>query len=270
MTRTWPALLMLACVQPVQVLGDGDAGTDAGPLVFGLPRELFPAGDPFLTDDELELFASDSNIVAARRASTTEAWGPLVLIEELASDATETDPSVSLDGLTMIFTSYRDGGEGDLYYSERAARGGTWSAPIRIAELSSPYPDCCAVQNAARTVVLFASERSGNMDIYRAERADPSQPWSTPVVVPELTTTSFHELPSQWRGDRLVFDSDRAMRGRDVYIARYGPGGLLSLQAIDSVNSTGDDRNAWLSVDERRIYFQSDRSGQQVVYVADH
>ena len=250
--------------------GDASDASLASPP-FGSPRFLFEAVDVTLTDDELELFCVVADdVMVSRRLRSEDPWPPLAPVAELNSLAIETDPTISGDGRTMYFTSYRDGGDGDLFRSARAGPSDAWSLPQRVAELSSPLGDCCAVVGTDPDTLLFASFRTGDADIYATDRPDSDSPWSTPRPVSELNAPDSDDLPAQWRGGLLVMDSTRAAGGRDVYVVNYDPGGVTgSPEPLSSINGPANDRDAWLSVDGRRIYFQSDREGVDRIYVAE-
>ena len=277
-------VVLAGCRQSVQVLvpdasdastarldGAMSDGSLAG-VRFGSPRFLFDAVDVSLSDDELELYCVVADdLMVSRRGRLDDPWPPLSLVTELNSFDIETDPTVSGDGRTMFFTSYRDGGNGDLFVSTRIERGDTeWSPPVRVPELSSPRGDCCAVIAPGGNTLLFASFRTGDADIYRTERVGPSQPWSPPRPVDGLNVPQSDDLTAQWRAEVLVMDSTRAAGGRDIYLATVAPDGDVGVpEPVSSVNGPANDRDAWISVDGRRIYFQSDREGVDRIYVAE-
>lgn len=103
---------------------------------FG-PAELVPGvnsadndGQPYVRRDGLELlFFSNrpggqggNDIWSASRDSITSSWSaPVNLGPNVNSSASETRPSLSWEGTTLLFGSDRPGGEGssDIYYSTR-------------------------------------------------------------------------------------------------------------------------------------------------------
>jgi Tol biopolymer transport system component len=94
--------------------------------------------DPTLTADLLELyFNSDrggvGDIWMSSRSSTSADWGAPVVVTELQSDADDSAPEVSPDGLTLWWVSERGGADRDVWSSTRAARDQPWSTPSLVA-----------------------------------------------------------------------------------------------------------------------------------------
>src|SRR5262245_39511575 len=130
---------------------DAPDSTDASLGPFGAPTlvtELANPGsldeDPTFTEDLAELyFTSDRggnlDIWRSERAAPTDRWGAPVRVAELSSTESDQTPSVSLDGLTIWFTSSRPGSKrGDnIWVSTRPTRSSQWSTPTEVTELSS-------------------------------------------------------------------------------------------------------------------------------------
>lgn len=81
-------------------------------------------------------------------------------------------PSVSEDELTLVFGSDRDGGDWDLWVSERARRTDGWPLPARseVSEAGSREYSGSVSSDGCR--IYFASDRGtdGDWDLYVAER----------------------------------------------------------------------------------------------------
>lgn len=87
--------------------------------------------------------------------AAAESLGPAV-----NSPSSEGDPELSADGGTLLFWSDRAGGAGsaDLYASRRTAEG--WSAPERLAGVSSPAFDFTPSFSPDGRWLYFASTRN--------------------------------------------------------------------------------------------------------------
>jgi Tol biopolymer transport system component len=74
--------------------------------------------------------------------------------------------------LTMYFQSDRASGIGssDLYLARRASVGEAFAAPELITELCSLLSDTDPWVAPDQRTIYFASDRSGNMEIYQATR----------------------------------------------------------------------------------------------------
>jgi Tol biopolymer transport system component len=114
---------------PLVIMIDSDRGGSLDILIaqrtsptaaFGAPQlvtQLNGAeseGNPMLTSDKLTVYfdsnrTGDGELFVATRASDTAAFGAPSVIAELSSTSADTDPWISPDSRTMLFTSNRDG-----------------------------------------------------------------------------------------------------------------------------------------------------------------
>lgn len=93
-----------------------------------------------ISSDGLELYFNRGSeetwldIYVSRRLDTNEPLGPAVRLPDNINDGTACGPTLSDDGLTMIYTSSRDGGYGDydLWASTRATKDSPWEEPFNL------------------------------------------------------------------------------------------------------------------------------------------
>lgn len=240
--------------------------------------------DPTLSADELEMyFASDRDgdldIYVTTRAELEEPWSEPVLVEELSSAASDTDPELSPDGLTMHLTSTRPSSRGsDIWRATRASIGQPWSQPELVAELGSIQDDCCAAISDDELTIFLTSNRpprAADADIYVATRLAVNDPWGTPVVVEEVSSRQSDSSTFVSADLRtMYFDSTRAgtLGRRGFWIARRSEATLewdTPVAITMEIDSAADDGDPWVSPDGARIYWSSDRNGAFQLYVAD-
>ena len=110
--------------------------------VPGLEQQT--AYHPSLSPDELTIYFSswstgDSRIWVATRKSRSEPFSGLAVVDSLSSSGDDRSPSISADGLEIFFASNRSGGAGklDLYLASRGDTSQAFSAPRRLAQLST-------------------------------------------------------------------------------------------------------------------------------------
>jgi Tol biopolymer transport system component len=177
----------------------------------------------------------------------------------------------------MRFTSTRPGGAGssDLWESTRPDRDGAWATPTPLTELNTEEAECCGTTDEADRLMVYASRRGGltASDLFVATRASTTEPWGGVTAAAELNTADTESNPHvREEGRLLVFDSDRPGGAglRDLYFSQRAavsePWG--EPVRLTELASPGNDRDAWLSLDGRRIYFTSDRTGDFEIYVA--
>ena len=250
---------------------------DLGP--FGPPVEVDEIStqqeedDPTLTGDMLEMYFNSNragsnagDIWKTVRNDTNDLWGVPVRVAELSTTGNDSIPEVSYDGLWMSITRQSADGTLDIYVSARASRSDPWSTPVAIPELNSTTEDAGGTMTAdLRTLYLFTMP-SGHFDLYAATRASPTDRWSSPALIAELSTMTFEGDPCPDGTGAIVAFSSLRVGGQGSYDlwtssrpwadAPYEPAVPLT-----ELNTADSERDPWLSPDGRVIYFESDRSG---------
>jgi hypothetical protein len=178
---------------------------------------------PTVSSDGLTLiFASDRggdlDLYTSTRSSVNDAWSPATNMgTTINSTDIDSGPSLSEDGLTLVFFSGRPGGTGlhDLYMSTRASSMDAWSAPTDLgATVNSDVLDVAPDISCDGLRIYFHSNRNGNLDIWLTERTSLTAPWTTPVIIPTPVSTDENELTPSISADETT-----------LYFSRYSPGG---------------------------------------------
>lgn len=265
---------------------DGEAPRDAAGLDFGAPTLVQglstpDAGDttdddPSLTADLVEMFfdskrdggAGREDVYRTTRASADGAWDNPEFVARLSSPSRETGLALTGDGLTLYFSSDRDGGQGglDVYVSTRTTRMSEWSDPVSVPELESSGDDLVsAVDSAGDT--LYLARRDGeddDYDLFVATRA--GGPFTAPVAISELNTDGEESDAFPVRGGlALVFT-----RSEDLVLSERAAAGdpFGAPRPIDALNSDGDDRDPWATPGLDYVVFSSNRTGEYRLYEA--
>jgi hypothetical protein len=177
---------------------------------------------PKVSADGLRLWLSSdrpgtvgaTDIFVSTRSSRTAPWGAPVHVPELSSTASDGSPSVSGDGLVIVFTSNRSGQTGfDLYTSKRAQADVPFASPTPLAELNTAGPDDAGpFLEPSGLFLWFNSNRPGGRepDIFMTKRASIAEPFAVPVPVPALMS-EYREVDSciNLAAGYAVFASDR-------------------------------------------------------------
>jgi Tol biopolymer transport system component len=92
-------------------------------------------------------------------------FGAATNVTALNSPQFERRPTISHDGLEIIFSSDRAGSNGllDLWTATRESTAGEWSTPSNIAEVNSSFSDSGPYFSADRQTLYFTSTRSGGL-----------------------------------------------------------------------------------------------------------
>ena len=110
-------------------------------------------------------------IYLATRASTSAPWGTPTALAGANSPRTDGDARLVAGGLELYLSSNRTGSAGtDLYVATRSATTEPFSSPEVITELNSDGDETDPWITADRRYIVFASDRTGNNEIYEATR----------------------------------------------------------------------------------------------------
>ena len=220
--------------------GPFDRPVNLGPTV----NSRFPEHHPVLSSDGLTLlFAKrtrghDSyDLLMCTRAFSDGPFGrPVNLGPTVNSTSADCHPALSADGLTLLFSSLRPGGQGgqgqqdpwDLWACTRASLRKPFGRPVNLGPtVNSTFPDFRPALSADGLTLLFSSERPGGQDLsdlWMCARASLRKPFGRPVNLgPTVNSTSADSHPAlSADGLTLFFCSDRpGGQGRkDLWMAR--------------------------------------------------
>jgi Tol biopolymer transport system component len=284
------ALLLAAC-------GGNAATPDAPPPdvappdaplgVFGAAQALAELNtadseeDPSLTADQLEIFfVSDraggtglTDIWTSVRTSTSAAFPAPTPVGQLNTAQGEFHPQVSGDGLSIYLSSNRPGGAGgaDIYFATRATRTAPWVTPTIVAELSSPQTDFAAAPDSTGLHLVLGSNRTGNIDLFISSRTSTAGTWRGPVAIAILDTANNEQdgvLADEGRA--LYFTQGGGVALNELMVARRSTvdDAFGAATPLTELNSAMNELDPWVSEDERTIYFNSDRGGNEDLYFA--
>ena len=258
---------------------------------FGTPTNLGPPvnstageGPDDITADGLSLFltsdqyggSGQADIWVATRATTEDDWGiPVNLGPTVNSSAWDGASSISADGLSLFFSSFRPGGYGfltDIWLTTRPSVSDPWGTPINLGPVvnTSRYDERLDISDDGLTL-LFSSNRPGGLgqsDIWMTTRPTASDPWGTPENLgPMINTSRYDGAPHVSSDGRMLFFSSNrpgTLGGEDLWVAtratknddwanpvNLGPG----------VNTPDVDSAPCLSPDGTVLYFMSWRPG---------
>lgn len=208
--------------EQVAVATRPDRGNTFGNVsVLPSPINTSAEGTPEVSADGLSLYffsqrfggAGTRDLYVATRASTASPFGTVRELSSINSSQRDDRPWVSPDELTVYFCSQRASSADDLWRATRYARSDAFGAAASVTELNSTGNDAGASLTPDGRLILFASDRSGGvggMDIYRATRADPSTPFSSPELVSELNSSADDfDVQLSADGQEVFFASNR-------------------------------------------------------------
>ncbi|HEY4244878.1 MAG TPA: hypothetical protein VGM88_33920 [Kofleriaceae bacterium] len=277
---------------PVSCFGAWD-GTNQP--TFGTPMPLaaapnlsqsvdttFSERDPFLSDDELNIYFSrggaSNDIYVGVRASTSD---PFVVETNPLTNVSSTgdDGKLSFDHANHTVLATTAGG-GDVH-----AVGSTRTAidafgPTNQTHLGAVNADMTKIFDTEIAPdglrLYFAAEPDGanqHQNIRFARRNTTSDDWTMVADVGGVNSGTGDADPTVANGDLLIlFSSRRAGNGdADLYYATraHRDDAFGTPVALGTLDTADDDGDPWLSTDGCRLYFASDRGGDWDIYEVD-
>jgi hypothetical protein len=184
-------------------VGDQDIWVGARASVtaqFGAPTNVTEVNTtgfetaPTVTDDGLDMVfvrGTASQLFEAMRGSTTVPFSTPAPVNFIAASY-DISPWLSADGLRLVFVSNRDGNGQHMFEATRTSRTTAFAIPAGHPELEAgSNDDAGGALSADGLDLYFSSSRPGGPggdDVYTAHRTALDQPFSTPVLIPELSS----------------------------------------------------------------------------------
>jgi hypothetical protein len=217
------------------------------------------------------------DLYGTTRASTSAAFGLPTLLPNVNTADNETKPVVSPDGLQLYFSSDRPGtGTGyDIYVATRLSLVASFGVPSLVASVSSTAGDLLGSLTADGQYLYFDRPASGTgRDIYvkNLRTADP------PVPIDALNSkydeghaiVSDDQLTVYFASTRVGLSTSGGSADANILVAHRStvtePFGDPAL--VSELNTSNADLPSYLSPDGCTLYFDSDRSGSQDLWVA--
>lgn len=240
--------------------------------------------DPYISHDQRSLFfsterdaAADANVYVARRASVADEFAaPEVVAMGINSRGYDTRIALSRDELTVIVSSTRDGGLGQMDF---------WTGTRSLATADfSVMTEAPFAQINDAMAQLDPELSADGKHLYFAPPGGPTQhivvshlngtTWDPPVDVPGINDVLQNADPTLSPDERiLVFSSNRTgSQGFDLWYATRSDANATfePPRRLDMLGSSGEDGDPSLSADGCHIYFASNRQGSNYeIFTAD-
>ena len=194
-------------------------------------------GHGILSADGLSLFYQHNpHIRLATRATPFVPFPAGTAVTPLNIGTYERPGKLSADGLRMYLEIF-SGGNVDFYVSDRPTISDPWSTPAQgpfAANINTTFAEVEPFLTTDELQLFYGSNRTdglGGIDIWWADRASVSDPFSVPVNLASVNTLGSDRSPELF-GDTLFFTSDRNF-SFDVFsaVAVPEPGSLALLLA---------------------------------------
>jgi Tol biopolymer transport system component len=234
-------------------------------LVLGLDDGT-PRGAPFPDAGSDVLVEAAPDVDAAPlRCDPTKAFGAPVLLSELVSSGSDSNPKLTEDELELAFQSTRDSGAGgeDLYLATRAVPQGPFGAVTPIAALNLPGYDADPAFSRDGLTLYFATDRpsavdgGGAYDLWTAARASRSTPFGSPAPLAGANSVKNEQFPSV-TGNAIYFASARGA-SIDLFRGDLGSTGVSSVTPLVAIDTPLVETSPVINGDETVLFFASNR-----------
>ncbi|HMA97674.1 MAG TPA: hypothetical protein VKP30_33545 [Polyangiaceae bacterium] len=178
-------------------------------------------GSPSISRDGLTLYfysmraggSGGRDLYAATRKSLDAPFRRVQSLDQLNGPADDYLPSISGDGLTLIYSSTRSGGS-DLFVATRPDASSDFSRPSALEGLNTEHREDRAAFSSDGQTIYFISDRPngvGDKDIWVATRNSRRGGFSTPKVL-ELVNSETRDIDVSLSADdrELYFVSKRS------------------------------------------------------------
>lgn len=162
----------------------------------------------------------DRDLLQATRAAADAPWGePVNLGPVVNSNVMDVSPSLSDDGLTLLFASSRPAEVGSsIWMTTRSSIDDPWREPVQLPPaINSSLTEGGADLSSDGRAVVFESRRDGGVgagDLWICTRSSVDGPWSEPVNLgPQVNTTTWDAAPAFAQNDTALYFSSRRPKG---------------------------------------------------------
>ncbi len=181
-----------------------------------------------------------------------------------ASTATlnEDDPTLSSTATEMYFAVVGGAGDKQLYMMTRASTSDPWITPA--TKMDATFNTATQQESPRLSPDDLTLYFGRNGDIYSATRGSVGGTWSTPQIVPTISTAAYEKWLAVCANNHFMVSRANGNNGQDLFEGDLGSAGT----AVASLNSGANEISTFLSPDCLTVYFSSNRSGQTQMYTS--
>lgn len=235
----------------------------------GLSLSTAVEDDVTLNSTETELiFAinlnNEKNLYVSTRANQQAAWSAPTALTVLNGAGNDSAARLSADGLTLYFSTVRNGASEDIWMSQRANLTAPWAAPTAMATVNSTSIDRWFMPCGGKYIMGSDRTVAGDIDLYEGTMGQaPSRL--------QLSTTGGVDTAPFLTTDCLTLYWAKDNGGQlDIFVATRptmaDPWTVVG--AVPIVSTAGREEDPWLSADGRRLYLASSVDTELDLYVA--
>jgi len=232
-------------------------------------------------DGDTLIFQSDrnkqNNYKIYIKKKNNKTWGEPQILRTVNSDFVDGAPFITYDQNSLLFSSNRKGGHGDIDIWISYRKGGTWSVPENIGRPvnSSGYEGFASLSPDGKTLYFIrdcpekTKCRGDKFGIYTAVKVNGK--WKIPKKMPAPVNSEFCEFGPIILADgkTLIFSSTRpgGFGGYDLYLTKKTQKNTWTkpLNLGDFINTKMDDNLVTIPASGEIMYYaKTDRESPDV------
>jgi hypothetical protein len=217
---------------------------------------------PGKPDDKGSYF--EDVFMAQKKDATT--WDTPVPIDAINSTGNDAPICLSHDGQKLYLFRNVGPGNGDIFVSY--LKGTQWGAPERVKGINSNFWEGSICFSPDEKFVYFSSERPGGQggrDIWFAQHLPDGSYGNAKNLGATINTTFDEDAPFITADGKSMFFSSTGYNsagGYDIFRCDLKNGKWSTPYNIGKpVNTNQDDKYYWVSADQERAYYSSERKG---------
>jgi Tol biopolymer transport system component len=178
-------------------------------------------------------------------------------VPQVNSSGYDYAPSLSADGLTLIFQSDQPANVDHLWMATRPSVAQDFGPPqyLSVNASGTSYDRSPALSSDDLTLYFSSNRGGGFLQLYRATRPDPGSPFGTPQLVSELATVEITGPSLSTDGSELFFSNEAAPV--NLYLAIASNGTFSPPTPIAELNTSTYQGYPSIRGDGRELYFES-------------
>ena len=192
--------------------------------------------------------ADDDSAVADDDAADDDATSisyvctePVPVGPPVNTEHSEMGPALSADGLSLVFSSDRPGGEGsaDLWMTTRPSVDDPWQEPVGLGPpVNTDVGQTNPVLSPDGEAVVYGDRTEGDYDLWIAHRL--GEGWTDPECIDTLASAAKENKPAySWDGQQLYFKRSDETLVSNIWVSAWTAGEWGEPSLLPGIN---DDR----------------------------
>lgn len=235
----------------------------------GLSLATAVEDDVTLNSTETELYFAinannEKNLYVSTRANLQAAWSTPTALTVLNGAGNDSAARLSADGLTLYFSTVRNGASEDIWMSQRANATAPWGAPAVVPTINSAAVDRWFMPCGGKYIMGSDRATAGDIDLFEGAMGQ------TPTRLAISTTGGVDTAPFLTPDCLTLYWAKDNGGQLDIFVATRptmaDPWTVVG--AVPIVSTAGREEDPWLSPDGRRLYLASSVDTEFDLYLA--